>query len=340
MMKNISFKTIMKYRNNIFGVSALWIVAFHIYYMIYAPSVGIVKDILRTGNMGVDVFLFLSAIGLSYSVEKNTLSDFYKNRFSRLIIPFFVLSLPFYIWKDFFANSITLMTPFRFVLDMTSLSFWVFDYYELWYISFIALMYILFPWLYKLYKKNKYYILFLMSISILSEILAWQTKAYIYTNLEIAFSRVPIFLFGILISDYVKKDVKINFSGVIFLSVLFVISFIVRTNVSMLILFTRYIYGVMAVCFVIVSGYLFNLINTRKALKPICKISEFAGNISLEIYIIHALIIRVIKHYKIFDFEWYLYYIFVFVVTIIIALAYQKLIKIYKNAGVQKNVQE
>ena len=132
-MKNISCKTIMKYRNNIFGLSALWIVAFHIYYMIYAPSVGIVKDIIRIGNMGVDVFLFLSAIGLSYSVEKNKISTFYKNRFSRLIIPFFVLSLPFYIWKDFFANQISAITPLVFLTDITSLSFWIKDYYELWY---------------------------------------------------------------------------------------------------------------------------------------------------------------------------------------------------------------
>ena len=338
-MKKFSFKTVMKYRNNIFGISALWIVAFHIYYMIYAPSADFVKDILRIGNMGVDVFLFLSAIGLSYSVEKNKLSDFYKNRFSRLIIPFIVLSLPFYIWKDFFANPITMITPLRFILDMTSLSYWIFDYYELWYISFIVLMYILFPWLYKLYNKNRNYILFLIIISVLAEVLAWQTNSYLYTNLERAFSRIPIFLFGIFISDYVKKDVKISNTGVAISALLFIAAFVIRTKISMPVLFTRYIYGIMAVCLIIASGYVFDFISEKKVLKPILKISEFAGDISLEIYIIHALIIRVIKHYKLFDFEWYLYYIFVFAATILIALTYKKLIKIYKNTGVQKNVQ-
>lgn len=327
-MKNISWKTVMKYRNNIFGLSALWIVAFHIYYMIYAPSFGIAKDILRTGNMGVDVFLFLSAIGLSYSVEKNSIKNFYKNRFLRLIIPFFILSLPFYIWKDFFATDISSMTPLSFILDITTLSFWIKDYYELWYISFIVLMYCIFPYLYKLYKQNRYYILILIMVSVISELLAWQTKAYIYTNCEIAFSRIPIFLFGIFVSDFVKKDEEISFSCVVASLILFFVLFVVRSRVGMAILFTRYLYGAMAVSLVIVLGYLFNLLSTKKTLKPIIKISEFAGNISLEIYIIHALIIRVIKHYKLFEYDWYLYYIFVFSVTIITALVYKKLGKI------------
>ena len=339
-MKNISCKTIMKYRNNIFGLSALWIVAFHIYYMIYAPSVGIVKDIIRIGNMGVDVFLFLSAIGLSYSVEKNKISTFYKNRFSRLIIPFFVLSLPFYIWKDFFANQISAITPLVFLTDITSLSFWIKDYYELWYISFIVLMYALFPCLYKLYKKNSNYILLLIAISVLAEIVLWRMKVSVYTDLEIAMSRVPIFLLGIFVSDFVKKDIKISNISVVISALLFAVAFVIRTKISMPVLFTRYIYGIMAVCLIIASGFVFDFITTKKGLKPILKISEFAGDISLEIYIIHALIIRVIKHYKLFDFEWYLYYIFVFAATILIALTYKKLIKIYKNTGVQKNVQE
>ncbi len=338
--KTISWNRIMKYRNNIFGLSALWVVAFHIYYMIYAPSFPVLKDILRIGNMGVDVFLFLSAVGLSYSVEKNTLSDFYKNRFVRLIIPFFILSLPFYIWKDFFANSISEITPIIFLGDMTTLNFWIRDYYELWYISFVILMYILFPFLYKLYRKKRYYILGLMFFSVMSELLAWEMGAYIYTTLEIAFSRVPIFLFGIFASDYVKQDREISILNVILSAVLFVIVFVIRIKVSMAILFTRYLYGIMAVLLVIVSGYLFNLIKTKNILSGVLKITEFSGNISLEIYIIHALIIRVIKYYKLFDFKWYLYYIFVFSMTIIIALIYKKIIKIYKSTGVQKNVQK
>ena len=75
----------MKYRNHIYGISALWIVAFHIYHMIYAPLVSGISIVLQTGNMGVDVFLFLSAIGLSYSVEKNNLSTFYKKMWILLV---------------------------------------------------------------------------------------------------------------------------------------------------------------------------------------------------------------------------------------------------------------
>ena len=162
----------------------------------------------------------------------------------------------------------------------------------------------------------------------------------VYTDLEIAMSRVPIFLLGIFVSDFVKKDIKISNISVVISALLFAVAFVIRTKISMPVLFTRYIYGIMAVCLIIASGFVFDFITTKKGLKPILKISEFAGDISLEIYIIHALIIRVIKHYKLFDFEWYLYYIFVFAATILIALTYKKLIKIYKNTGVQKNVQE
>lgn len=96
-MKIFNWKILMKYRNTLYGICAVWIVFFHVYNLLYQPKIHIISQLISMGNMGVDVFLFLSAVGLAYSLEKNTLVDFYKNRVLRVYFPFLIISVPFFL---------------------------------------------------------------------------------------------------------------------------------------------------------------------------------------------------------------------------------------------------
>ncbi len=84
---------ISKYRKELFGISAIAIVLFHIgTYTNLLPSTWLVGKIVllifEVGNSGVDIFVLLSAIGLTYSLKKNTLSVFYLNRIKRTFVPY------------------------------------------------------------------------------------------------------------------------------------------------------------------------------------------------------------------------------------------------------------
>lgn len=101
---------ISKYRKELFGISAILIMIFHIYQcvfnreQIYAEGaiVGFqyIDNFICSFRFGVDVFVFLSSIGLCYSISKNSIGKFYKNRFFRVVLPYFLLAIPFFAVKD------------------------------------------------------------------------------------------------------------------------------------------------------------------------------------------------------------------------------------------------
>ena len=64
MRENTKFawKDVMKYREFLFGLAAVWIVFFHIRAMVGVPREGVLRGFLSLGNIGVDIFMFLSAV--------------------------------------------------------------------------------------------------------------------------------------------------------------------------------------------------------------------------------------------------------------------------------------
>lgn len=63
-----SIHAISQYRSELLGIATLMIILTHSIAVISFPSM--INKILAYGSTGVDVFLFLSGIGLYYSVKK------------------------------------------------------------------------------------------------------------------------------------------------------------------------------------------------------------------------------------------------------------------------------
>lgn len=86
------------YRNRVFnqgnrtylmGIAILWIVLLH-FYCWFQGKLPWWVYFFSEGQIGVDIFLFLSAYGLEASFKKNSLSNFYKNRAKRILPVYFV----------------------------------------------------------------------------------------------------------------------------------------------------------------------------------------------------------------------------------------------------------
>ena len=105
------------------------------------------------GSIGVEVFLFLSGIGLYYSFSKNeSLKEFYKKRCLRVLIPYFVFAIVFLILKDI----IVLDKSFQYYLfDLFGIQFIRKGERLFWYIYLILVLYVAYPLLYKLFNLSK-----------------------------------------------------------------------------------------------------------------------------------------------------------------------------------------
>ena len=65
-------KNLLERRDEIYGVCALWIVLFHVFRRISMPYIPVVTNVIGLGNMGVDIFLFLSGVCLYLSSDRRT----------------------------------------------------------------------------------------------------------------------------------------------------------------------------------------------------------------------------------------------------------------------------
>lgn len=90
-MGRINLFLLSKYRTQLMGVAALLIILCH------APQYGVdiqgvSRKLLVFGNIGVDVFLFLSGMGCWFSLTKSpNYFPWLKRRFLRIFIPYTIV---------------------------------------------------------------------------------------------------------------------------------------------------------------------------------------------------------------------------------------------------------
>ena len=332
-MQNFTWKTILKYRNLIYGISAIWIVLFHLvgYHRIGAP---VVSSFLSLGNMGVDIFLFLSAIGLSFSIEKNSLAHFYKNRFNRTFLTHILISVPFFIWMMFVINDGTLADIPLLFENVFTISYWRGKDYVMWYIPCILVLYIFFPLLYKLHRKSKYITILMIVLSVVIELTMKHFDVAFFHHAERTLSRIPVFLMGLYVSDFVKKEKKVSSISIVVAFLLVAIFMVIRpinsvfafSDKTMNLLCERYSYSVLSISVIIAGTFLINLIEKYKPTKLFIKMFSFLGGLSLEIYLVHVIIIRFMTHYNLYRLaSWSVWYVAVPAVSIVLAFVYGKI---------------
>lgn len=116
------------------------------------------------GDLGVSLFIFISGTSLAISYcqkNNNSLKKFYINRFLRIFPIFWIIYISFFLWYQYlgylpekihFSNLLFTLTG----IDTYFLSFFQFTSYALigdWFIGFIILIYVIFPFMGIILKK-------------------------------------------------------------------------------------------------------------------------------------------------------------------------------------------
>lgn len=324
--KKFELECINKSRVILLGIATLLVTIFHSGSLNFQELINIkfISNILnfiqKTGNYGVDIFLFLSGIGLYHSLSKNNLKQYYKNRFIRIIPIFYIIVLAYtiitetYTIKDFFET-------------IFLISFFIKGNLDIWYIPFIIIIYLIFPLIYKLIKKYDIAGLLISLLSVITLNLLYSICFPTgYHNIEIALTRIPVFLIGVFFGKMIYNKQKIS-PILVIASILtqLLISFIIYMNLDIpkFHIFSRYLYCPLAISTVINISMLFSLIKNDNIL--ILKPLKFIGNHSLEIYLIYELVKKVIN--ASFSISSYTrYYLLCFIITIILSHILKQLI--------------
>ena len=315
MMKFNSYD-ISENRNYLYAIMIIWIVFFHIFLYINIFPDNLLRLIMINGNIGVDVFLFLSGISLYFSYKNNNekIIDFYKKRFIKLGLVYLFIVIPAQI----------IMSQ-------------IYDNYnggDYWFLLCILICYFIYPLLYYPVKHNKKYINIIISLGLIVALMLFNYLIpKTYFEIERLITRIPIFVFGTAFGKevYQKKKISGNF-------VLFCISLILITNPvffflkkifnnSFDLLFYRISLGIIGV------GVIFLLLILLKCFDNIIikKFLNVIGKITLEIYVVHVSLLTFFLNYLNLTFNKVSYAaifsIFFFILSVFISIIFNKLIE-------------
>ena len=274
------FDHIGKYRSALMGFSMILVFLFHARSekLGFMPT-GLLGDLFKNFNLGVDFFLFLSAFGLCFSLKKNTIKRFYYNRFKRIIPTWWVVLFFIHI-TGIFVGSKFADGSFVYPHSAVDMFYWYTGLgyffnaccYE-WYIPTLLFFYLLIPAVYRL-SRNQVLFILLLSIPL---ILLYKGSG-VLPYLSISIIRVPIFLLGILFfKDLEQNKYQLFLITCITLCIyIFAFSFVWKVPDVIQV----------APLLPIVMG-LFSCLLSFKYTRYIEVFLAFVGTISLEFYLIH-----------------------------------------------------
>lgn len=310
-MKKWNLYNISNARNILLGLATILVVFYHCYDLNFDNR--LLFYLRDSGKIGVDIFLFLSGIGLYFSYSNNSnIKEFYKRRFKKILPPLLIVSSIYYLYKG--VNII------NFIKGISLLSFYIDGAKEFWFFGLLIPLYLLFPYLYKIInEKDIKGLIMLLLISIIPTILLMLFFNNFYLNYEFVLTRIPVFLIGIYSGKYImnKKEIpEIYFF--IFLSLFVEYSIaLYYFNVSGIILW--YIYCLLSITIVFLIAYIYSKVKVN----ILNNILIFIGTFSMEIYLIFD---KIDKELKIFS-NVSINYLLVFLITVILSYILKKVCK-------------
>ena len=229
--------------------------------------------------------------------NKPDIRSFFKKRILRVFPPILLICGPYWGWM-LIHQEISLSD---FIMRLFTIRFWAVGDQQIWFISFILLCYFLYPYIfYCVFSgsgKEKFSMICLTILTIVLTFSVRQEYPAIYEHVEIAITRFPAFLLGCFLGKYVyeKKSFSILWWFAWIASFLFCFSILELDILHNI--YRRYFYllGGISITFLFAG-----LANGLPQFVKAC--FRFLGNHSLELYLIHIILIRLYK--KNFPFQY------------------------------------
>ena len=320
---SIELANISRFRAEQMGAAMLFVILFHVALDRGDPFYGL----RRCGNVGVDIFLFLSGVGLWFSwVKTPDVLRFYRRRLLRIVPTWIVVAtafyLPDYLGARRFSHSIVDL-----IGDITiNWDFWLHDELTFWYVPAIMALYLVAPWYMRLIQSRPVYRWLPLLMVIWCVMVQWVLPIHhAVGHIEIFWSRVPIFFIGINFGEMVRTRRQLSSDAVWLLLVTFLMTFgtclyLEQVRHGQFPLFVeRMLYIPFTVCTVLVMNRIF-----RRTPQWVNRLFRFVGALSLEVYLIH--IHFVLVYVQPYHLGYWLTFLVTVAITLPIAWLLQRLI--------------
>lgn len=264
------------------GLSTIFIIVCHA--GAYIPLNFLVSRLFSLCNVGVDIFLCLSGIGLCYSLEKNAISSWggvihwYSKRYARILIPYLLITLPFTLYHAYLES----WTFFDIAQYLSFVTFWT-SHRGMWFIALLVPLYLVAPLLHTFLKRVpsiKACVLVLLCVIVYHiPLCLWSDTANnVLKNIQFCIIRVPSFIIGMAVARWVRDERQISMLWVITLLILSAIVLLGgKHTVNMH-------YMIMAFPLICILCYLLNL----RVITCLRSMLSFMGKISLESYLFNV----------------------------------------------------
>lgn len=318
---------VLKHRAEIYGLLALWIIVFHIDHdLINFPQIPILTNFIKIGNAGVDHFFFLSGYCIYLSLNRDSnVGNFLRKRFKRVVLVYLVIAIPFFIYKVVFETRTNVVANFFY--DLSGLSFWFDKCRNVWFVHAIIVFYILTIPLYHLIKKNigcGFFILFLIyALNYIGHFHSF------YENAFFAYTRFPAYVFGMVLADAyhrypiqkliqgLKPSIKVFFSILLTGYFLFFLAYVVNLTLPAYVKYLLYITIIFPV--LLLSLLFIKLLSKMKVPETLL---ATIGKLSLEVYLIHVIIVHICYSQKLETYLGYWAYLLVPLLAIPLSIAF------------------
>ena len=222
-IKDIELQNISRYRGELMGAAMLFVILFHV----GLPREDAFYGLRRIGNIGVDMFLFLSGVGLWFSWTKHpSLKHFFTRRYLRIYPAWLIIACLFYI-PDFLGSrqfSTNIIDRLGDVL--INWDFWLHDELSFWYIPSTMMVYLFAPAYMQLIIKHPVYRWLPVVMIMWCILVQYVTPIHAAVgHLEIFWSRVPIFFIGINFGKAVKEKRCMDGASLWLIVLVFVMAF-------------------------------------------------------------------------------------------------------------------
>lgn len=268
------------------GAAMLFIILFHVGLDRGDPFFGL----RRCGNVGVDMFLFLSGVGLWFSWTKSpSLKRFFSRRYARIYPAWLIMAslyyIPDYIYgRGHSKNLIDLLGDI-----LVNWDFWLHDELTFWYIPAIMMLYTFAPFYMMLIRKYPEYRWLPLVMVIWCVMVQWVLPINrAVGHIEIFWSRVPVFFIGINMGKYVMEKRTISGSAIWLLMAIFLMTFGTSLYLEQVRhgRFPLFVERMLYIPFTLTAILLLNRI-FRRTPHVFNRFCALVGAVSLEAYLIH-----------------------------------------------------
>lgn len=268
------------------GVSMMLVVLFHSGFELSAvPILSLLK---QWGDIGVDMFLLMSGMGIYHSLNKKPDTAAYiRNRFRRILPAHLIVCGCWFFFLDIVLYREGILT---FLMDVTSLNFWINGRLTTWYLSSLLVMQVLTPMYIKIWKKHPRLDWFSIPVAYLLCGVITYTPVLNSALEHLLVYRIPAYLVGLSIGKKIcEQRSEISVSAPVVICVLGLSSLVLAISSGLTPFYLRWVlryaaYLPLAIMLCVVV-----------TLIPDNKLLAFWGKQSLEIYLLHEKVLWVLS---------------------------------------------